>query len=117
MSTNTIETQEAPETTAKLKRTAAEKTKSDKKIRRPKKPARKLKASRGNKRAVVIGLLKRAKGATLAEIITATGWQAHTVRGFVSILGGKVGEVSRKKVPKRYTVGTEVRRNCRMFGH
>ena len=32
-------------------------------------------------------MMKRAKGATLAEIITATGWQPHTVRGFVSILG------------------------------
>jgi Protein of unknown function (DUF3489) len=28
--------------------------------------------------------MKRAKGATLAEIIAATGWQAHTVRGFVN---------------------------------
>jgi len=36
--------------------------------------------------------MKRAKGATLAEIIKATGWQAHTVRGFVSILGKKGGE-------------------------
>jgi hypothetical protein len=36
--------------------------------------------------------MKRAKGATLAEIMAATGWQAHTVRGFVSILGSKGGE-------------------------
>jgi hypothetical protein len=38
------------------------------------------------------GMLKRAKGATLNEIVEATGWQRHTVRGFVSILGGKGGE-------------------------
>ena len=37
-------------------------------------------------------MMKRAKGATLAEIIAATDWQPHTVRGFVSILGNKGGE-------------------------
>jgi Protein of unknown function (DUF3489) len=40
----------------------------------------------------VIAMMKRAKGATLAEIVKATGWQPHTVRGFVSILGSKGGE-------------------------
>jgi hypothetical protein len=45
-----------------------------------------------NKKAEVIALMKRAKGATLAEIIGATGWQKHTVRGFVSILGSKGGQ-------------------------
>jgi hypothetical protein len=48
--------------------------------------------SRTNKKAEVIAMMKRAKGATLAEIVDATGWQKHTVRGFVSILGGKGGE-------------------------
>ena len=37
-------------------------------------------------------MMKRAKGATLAEIMATTDWQAHTVRGFVSILGSKGGE-------------------------
>jgi len=37
-------------------------------------------------------MTKRAKGATLDEIMAATGWQKHTVRGFVSILGSKGGE-------------------------
>jgi hypothetical protein len=40
----------------------------------------------------VIALMTRAKGATLAEIMKATGWRPHTVRGFVSILGSKGGE-------------------------
>jgi Protein of unknown function (DUF3489) len=37
-------------------------------------------------------MMKRAKGVTLAEIMEATGWQKHTIRGFVSILGTKGGE-------------------------
>ena len=50
------------------------------------------KSERSNKKADVIAMMKRAKGATLAEIMETTGWQAHTVRGFVSILGSKGGE-------------------------
>ena len=34
-----------------------------------------------SKQAQMIGLLKRTDGATLNELIEATGWQAHTVRG------------------------------------
>jgi Protein of unknown function (DUF3489) len=48
--------------------------------------------SRSNKKADVIALMKRAKGVTLAEIMETTGWQKHTVRGFVSLLGSKGGE-------------------------
>ena len=42
-------------------------------------------------KAAVIAMMKRAKGATLPEIMQATSWQAHTVRGFISILGSKGG--------------------------
>jgi hypothetical protein len=38
----------------------------------------------GTKLATVIGLLRRAKGASIAEIMQATGWQAHSVRGAMS---------------------------------
>jgi hypothetical protein len=38
----------------------------------------------GSKKAEVIDLMRRSSGATLAEIMELTGWQAHTVRGFVS---------------------------------
>jgi hypothetical protein len=48
--------------------------------------------ARSNKKAEVIAMMKRAKGVTLAEIVEATGWQKHTVRGFVSILGSKGGQ-------------------------
>jgi hypothetical protein len=37
-----------------------------------------------NKAALVITLLKASKGATLQNLMCASGWQAHTVRGFVS---------------------------------
>src|SRR5436309_2592589 len=38
--------------------------------------ARKAADERSNKKAEVIAMMKRAKGATLAEIMEATGWQA-----------------------------------------
>ncbi len=38
----------------------------------------------GSKKEAVLGLLRRTAGASMAEIMTATGWQAHTVRGFIS---------------------------------
>jgi len=38
----------------------------------------------GSKGAQVMVLLSRPEGATLREIRSATGWQAHTVRGFIS---------------------------------
>jgi hypothetical protein len=47
--------------------------------------------SRSNKKAEVIAMMKRAKGVTLDEIIELTGWQRHTIRGFVSLLGSKGG--------------------------
>ena len=70
----------------------AKKAKPAKKAALGKKPARRPKTDRANKKAEVIAMMKRAKGATLDEIMAATGWQKHTVRGFVSILGSKGGE-------------------------
>ena len=38
----------------------------------------------GSKREQVLQLLKRPNGATLDDIVSATGWQRHTVRGFIA---------------------------------
>jgi hypothetical protein len=38
----------------------------------------------GSKAAQVCALLSREEGATLNDIRNETGWQAHTVRGFIS---------------------------------
>lgn len=57
----------------------------------------------GGKLSKVIALLKRPKGATIAELTKVTGWQAHSVRGVISgtikkklnlaVLSEKAGEV------------------------
>ncbi|PWR02386.1 hypothetical protein DKT77_12695 [Meridianimarinicoccus roseus] len=38
----------------------------------------------GTKQARLIGMLRTEGGATIAEIVAATGWQPHTVRGAMS---------------------------------
>ena len=41
------------------------------------------------KGATIIELLRRKEGATLADLTQATGWQRHSVRGFLSAQVGK----------------------------
>lgn len=46
----------------------------------------------GSKKAIVLELIRRADGASLKEIMDATDWQTHSVRGFISgSLGKKMG--------------------------
>lgn len=82
----------APEAQTKVRRKPAKKAKATKKAPPAKKASGKPKSDGTNKKAEVIAMMKRAKGVTLAEIMAATNRQAHTVRGFVSILGSKGGE-------------------------
>jgi hypothetical protein len=56
------------------------------------KPEGKLAAPRAeSKGAKILELIGRAKGATLAELMKATGWRPHSVRGFISTAGKKRG--------------------------
>ena len=42
------------------------------------------KAKPQTKQEAVLGLLRRKNGASLEHIMETTGWQAHSVRGFLS---------------------------------
>lgn len=55
------------------------------------------------KLASVLELLNRPEGATIAEIVEATGWQSHTVRGALSgMITKKLGQtIVSEKVPER----------------
>lgn len=54
---------------------------------------------RGSKIGVLVALMRRPEGATIAELQAASGWQPHSVRGFVS---GKI----KKKLGQTVTVKT-----------
>jgi Protein of unknown function (DUF3489) len=49
-------------------------------------------AKRPSKQDAVIAMLRRPEGATVNEVVSATGWQRHTVRGvFSGTLKKKLG--------------------------
>ena len=49
--------------------------------RRARTAARTIKTRGHTKQALLVGMLRRAESATIAEVVEATGWQPHTLRG------------------------------------
>ena len=57
--------------------------------------------SGGSKKDLVVAMLDAAEGVTLAQIMAATGWQKHSVRGFLSgAVGKKMGLTVVSSKPK-----------------
>jgi hypothetical protein len=93
---------EAPKATPKasaakrVRTVAPKKAKSGKKASPAKKAPKSAKkatgARDGSKTATILDLLKCKDGATLKELMKVSGWQAHSVRGFLSgTVGKKLG--------------------------
>ena len=58
----------------------------------------------GTKQAQLIALLRRKQGATIAQIVEATGWQPHTVRGaFAGALKKRLGLIVTSEKVERGT--------------
>ncbi len=61
-------------------------------VRKPAKAARRSATSRkadslarnGTKQALLVGMLQRPNGATIEQMTAKTGWQPHSVRGFLA---------------------------------
>ncbi len=75
------------------------------------------KASSASKQNLVIARLKTPRGATLSKLIEITGWQKHTVRGFLSAVVRKkldlplVSETG-KDGSRRYRIAKAGEGNC-----
>lgn len=94
-----IDVEPAPNVTRAKKPTTARKPSATKATSGAPAPATRP----GTKQALLIDLLKRKDGATIDEIVAATGWQAHSVRGAISgTLKKKLGmAVTTAKTPER----------------
>jgi hypothetical protein len=73
----------------KTKPAAKKKAKTDKKAAKPASTKKASPPRAESKGAKILGMIGRTKGATLTEIMKATDWQAHSVRGFLSTTAKK----------------------------
>jgi hypothetical protein len=76
-------TKKAAKAAPKKQAAAKEKAPSKKAAKAAAKPE-KAQPREGSKKQIVLDLMRRKDGATMAEIAKATGWQNHSIRGFVS---------------------------------
>ena len=78
-----VETTKASDVPAPPKRRA-----TSKRVHKPA-PVTATPARKGTKGARIIALLQKPSGASLKGLMKATGWQAHSVRAFLSAYVGK----------------------------
>src|SRR5947208_9230822 len=75
-----------------------------------KQTARHYQTRANSKQARVLGLLRGPNGATIASVMRSTGWQPHTVRGFLAaVVRKKLGlrlESEKAKSERVYRVVT-----------
>ena len=104
-----------PRAGARRAHVASPKAKSGKKpssLKKTPKSGKKAGIARdGSKTAQVLDLLKQPGGVTSKELMKATGWQAHSIRGFLSGTVGKkmglaVASAKDEYGERRYSINT-----------
>jgi hypothetical protein len=87
---------DAPKANRTGTKRASARTAGKKSKRAPKAQAKKATGEPKGRKGEFIAMMKRAGGATLPEVMKKFGWQAHTIRGLVSVLG-KTLKIERSK--------------------
>jgi hypothetical protein len=73
--------------TARARRAPVTRTMKEPKAARQARKKTKAEPKTGSRKEILLGLIFRKNGASLEELMAALGWQKHSVRGFIAILG------------------------------